>query len=63
MDVIKTRILELRERVGLSQNKLGKLCGLPQSSINRYSKDNRSYYRKHSHVGISVDDIIGSTSY
>ena len=36
MEIIKQRIRALRESVGLSQNKLGKLVGLPQSSINRY---------------------------
>ena len=36
MEIIGQRLKQLRESVGLSQNKLGKLMGLRQSSVNRY---------------------------
>lgn len=36
IEIISKRLKELRESVGLSQNKLGKIAGIPQSSINRY---------------------------
>ncbi len=36
IEIISKRLRELREGVGLSQNKLGKIASIPQSSINRY---------------------------
>ena len=36
MEAISQRITELRKSVGLTQNKIAKLLGLPQGSINRY---------------------------
>ena len=35
-EVMRKRIRELRETAGLSQNRLGKLAGIQQASINRY---------------------------
>ena len=36
MKILGERMKQLREESGFSQNKLAKLVGLPQSSINRY---------------------------
>ena len=40
-EVMRKRIRELRETAGLSQNRLGKLAGIQQASINRYE----AYFR------------------
>ncbi len=38
MELVGKRLKALRENTGISQNKMGKLVGLPQSSINRYEQ-------------------------
>ena len=36
MKILGERLKQLREENGFSQNKLAKLIGVPQSSVNRY---------------------------
>jgi transcriptional regulator with XRE-family HTH domain len=66
MKIISKRLKALRESVGLSQNKLGKLVGLPQSSINRYEQAQSApspatlrWYADH--FDVSMDYIYGRT--
>ena len=64
MEIIKQRIRALRESVGLSQNKLGKLVGLPQSSINRYEQGQSTPSAKTlrwyaDYFDVSVDYLLG----
>ena len=66
MEIIKQRIRALRESVGLSQNKLGKIVGLPQSSINRYENGQSSppvelLRRYADYFDVSLDYIFGRT--
>ena len=66
MEIIKQRIRALRESVGLSQNKLGKLVGLPQSSINRYVQGQSTPSAKTlrwyaDYFDVSMDYIYGRT--
>lgn len=66
MEIIKQRIRALRESVGLSQNKLGKIMGLPQSSINRYEQGQSTPSAKTlrwyaDYFDVSMDYIYGRT--
>lgn len=66
LEIIKQRIRALRESVGLSQNKLGKLVGLPQSSINRYEQGQSTPSAKTlrwyaDYFDVSMDYIYGRT--
>ena len=63
---IKQRIRALRKSVGLSQNKWGKLMGLPQSSINRYEQGQSTPSAKTlrwyaAYFDVSMDYIYGRT--
>lgn len=66
MEVVGQRLKALREGVGLSQNKLAKMMGLRQSSINRYeagestpSPENLLWYADY--FDVSLDYIFGRT--
>ena len=66
MEVVSKRLKILREGVGLSQSKLGKLVGLPQSSINRYeqgqSTPSAKTFRWYAdYFDVSLDYIFGRT--
>ena len=66
MEIISKRLTELRESIGISQNKLGKLVGLPQSSINRYehaqSTPSPKTFRWYAdYFDVSLDYIFGRT--
>lgn len=66
LEIIKQRIRALRESVGLSQNKLGKIVGLPQSSINRYEQGQSTPSAKTlrwyaDYFDVSMDYIYGRT--
>lgn len=57
---------DLLEGVGLSQNKLGKLVGLPQSSINRYEQgqstpSTKTFRWYADYFDVSLDYIFGRT--
>ena len=66
MEIVSKRLKALRENVGISQNKLGKLVGLPQSSINRYEQGQSSPSAKTfrwyaDYFDVSMDYIYGRT--
>ncbi len=66
MEIIAQRLKALRESVGVSQNKLGKLLGLPQSAINRYEHDQstpspKSFLLYADYFDVSLDYIFGRT--
>ena len=64
MEIVSKRLKALRENAGISQNKLGKLVGLPQSSINRYENDDTSpsyevLLKYADYFDVSLDYILG----
>ena len=66
MEIIAERLRVLRESVGLSQNKLGKLFGLPQATINRYEHDQttpsiKAFLQYADYFNVSLDYIFGRT--
>lgn len=66
MEIIAERLKVLRESVGLSQNKLGKLFGLPQATINRYEHDQttpstKAFLQYADYFNVSLDYIFGRT--
>jgi len=66
LEIVSKRLKALRENAGISQNKLGKLVGLPQSSINRYEQGQSSPSAKTfrwyaDYFDVSMDYIYGRT--
>ena len=66
MEIIAKRLKALRESVGLSQNKLGKLLGLQQASINRYEHEQATptpkvFLMYADYFDVSLDYIFGRT--
>ena len=66
MEIVCERLKSLRESVGLSQNKLAKLVGLPQSSINRYEHNQstpspKTFRWLADFYNVSLDYIYGRT--
>ena len=66
MEIIAERLKVLRESVSLSQNKLGKLLGLPQSAINRYehgqaTPSSKAFILYADYFNVSLDYIFGRT--
>ncbi len=66
MEITSKRLKILRESAGLSQNKLAKLVGLPQSSINRYEQGQstpgpKTFRWYADYFDVSVDYIYGRT--
>ena len=66
MEIIAERLKALRESVGLSQNKLGKLLGLQQASINRYEHEQATptpkvFLMYADYFDVSLDYIFGRT--
>ena len=66
MKILGERLKQLREENGFSQNKLAKLVGLPQSSINRYESgfsnpapETLLWYADY--FDVSMDFIFGRT--
>lgn len=66
MEIIGQRLKVLRESVGLSQNKIAKMMGLRQSSVNRYetgestpSPETFLWYADY--FDVSMDYIYGRT--
>lgn len=66
MKAIANRLRELRSSVGLSQNKIAKMVGVPQGSINRYEHDTSNptpetllWYADY--FDVSLDYIYGRT--
>ena len=66
MEAISQRITELRKSVGLTQNKVAKLLGLPQGSVNRYEHNQSNptpetllWYADY--FDVSMDYIYGRT--
>jgi len=67
MEVVGQRLRELRESVGLSQNKLAKLIGIRQSSINRYENGQsvpsiQTFRWYADYFDVSMDYIFGRTN-
>lgn len=66
LEIVSDRLKTLRESVGLSQNKLAKLIGLPQSSINRYEHNQstpspKTFRWLADFYNVSLDYIYGRT--
>ena len=66
MKILGERMKQLREESGFSQNKLAKLVGLPQSSINRYESgfsnpapETLGWYADY--FDVSLDFLFGRT--
>ena len=57
MKILGERLKQLREENGFSQNKLAKLIGVPQSSVNRY--ETLLWYADY--FDVSMDFIFGRT--
>ena len=66
MEIISKRLRMLREDAGISQNKLGKLVGVPQSSIYRYEQgqstpSSKTFRWYADYFDVSLDYIFGRT--
>ena len=66
MEIISKRLKELRESVGLSQNKLAQISGMKQSSINRYENGSatpspENMVKLADYYDVSLDYIYGRT--
>lgn len=66
MKVLAERLRALRESVKLSQEKMGRLVGMKQSSVNRYESGQsdpspETLLRYADYFGVSLDYIFGRT--
>ena len=66
MEIISKRLKMLREDAGISQSKLGKLIGVPQSSIFRYEQGQstpspKTFRWYADYFDVSLDYLFGRT--
>mgnify|MGYP002627525824 CR=1 FL=1 len=66
MKIVGERMKKLREEAGISQNKLAKLIGIQQSSLNRYENNQTAVpsdllLRYADYFDVSLDYIFGRT--